>query len=283
MNEQQIDVLQEPREQVIDVNGEPSVLHGIDGVSPIANVVQTETGATITIIDRNGTTTANISNGQDGQDGRDGQDGVDGVSATIRIGTTTTGQAGTNASVQNVGTERDAILNFVIPRGEKGEAGTSAGGMYEIKITSIDIEAGEFSTDKTTQEIFEAYKTGMTPVLKWNRGTTTDEDSVFAQLYDVILEESTESYELNFVYQSDQSSNNDLSIDSHYFQICQYGNGGEATYYNAYWSEVFAKKIVQTISASSTHGQIPTAKCVYDQIGNVESVLATLNNGGGAQ
>lgn len=37
--------------------------NGIDGVSPTATVTQTETGATITIIDKNGTTSADISNG----------------------------------------------------------------------------------------------------------------------------------------------------------------------------------------------------------------------------
>lgn len=40
-----------------------------DGFSPIANVIQTETGATISITDKNGTTTADISNGEDGEIG----------------------------------------------------------------------------------------------------------------------------------------------------------------------------------------------------------------------
>lgn len=38
---------------------------GADGFSPTANVQQTETGATITITDKNGTTTANVRNGSD--------------------------------------------------------------------------------------------------------------------------------------------------------------------------------------------------------------------------
>ena len=38
---------------------------GTDGFSPTANVQQTETGATITITDKNGTTTANVRNGSD--------------------------------------------------------------------------------------------------------------------------------------------------------------------------------------------------------------------------
>jgi hypothetical protein len=41
---------------------------GSDGFSPVATVISTASGATISVTDRNGTTTANISNGADGQD-----------------------------------------------------------------------------------------------------------------------------------------------------------------------------------------------------------------------
>ena len=43
--------------------------------------------------------------------------------ATIEVGTVTTGGPGTDAAVTNTGTETDAVLNFVIPRGDKGEKG----------------------------------------------------------------------------------------------------------------------------------------------------------------
>ena len=42
--------------------------NGADGFSPVATVTQTASGATVSITDKNGTTTANISNGADGQD-----------------------------------------------------------------------------------------------------------------------------------------------------------------------------------------------------------------------
>ncbi|OUO75181.1 hypothetical protein B5F53_18500 [Blautia sp. An249] len=45
----------------------------------------------------------------------------DGAAATIKIGTVTTGEPGTQAKVTNVGTSRDAVLNFVFPRGATGE------------------------------------------------------------------------------------------------------------------------------------------------------------------
>lgn len=49
-----------------------------------------------------------------------GPTGPAGNSATIAIGSTTTGEPGTNAIVTNSGTTSNAVLNFVIPRGESG-------------------------------------------------------------------------------------------------------------------------------------------------------------------
>lgn len=40
--------------------------------------------------------------------------------ATITVGTTTTGDPGTEASVTNVGTSENVVLNFVIPQGPTG-------------------------------------------------------------------------------------------------------------------------------------------------------------------
>lgn len=62
--------------------------------------------------------------GEKGEPGKDGLDG-EGIAATIEVGTVTTGASGTSASVTNVGTEQRAVLNFIIPRGEKGETGAT--------------------------------------------------------------------------------------------------------------------------------------------------------------
>lgn len=58
-----------------------------------------------------------------GDKGDKGNTGSQGPAATIEVGTTTTGEPGTDASVTNSGTSGAAIFNFVIPRGEKGETG----------------------------------------------------------------------------------------------------------------------------------------------------------------
>lgn len=57
-----------------------------------------------------------------GSTGPTGPTGPQGPS-TIATGTTTTGAAGTGASVTNVGTTSDLILDFVIPAGDTGPTG----------------------------------------------------------------------------------------------------------------------------------------------------------------
>ncbi|MGI6054947.1 MAG: collagen-like protein, partial [Clostridium sp.] len=49
--------------------------------------------------------------------------GATGASASVSIGSVTTGLPGSSASVTDTGTTRDAILNFVIPAGVTGPAG----------------------------------------------------------------------------------------------------------------------------------------------------------------
>lgn len=54
-----------------------------------------------------------------------GEQGIQGEVATIAVGTVTTGIPGSSATVTNVGTEQDAILDMSIPEGDKGETGAS--------------------------------------------------------------------------------------------------------------------------------------------------------------
>ena len=57
--------------------------------------------------------------------GPKGEPGKDG-SSTIRVGDTVTGEEGTKAFVENVGSVENAILKFTIPRGSRGNADTIA-------------------------------------------------------------------------------------------------------------------------------------------------------------
>ena len=73
----------------------------------------------------NDVTTVEITTaGPQGATGPQGIQGPNGT-ATVSIGTTTTGNAGTDASVTNTGTGTAAVLNFTIPRGATGATGAT--------------------------------------------------------------------------------------------------------------------------------------------------------------
>ena len=65
-----------------------------------------------------------------------GPEGPQGEAATIAIGTTTTGLAGTNALVTNSGTTNEAVFNFTIPQGEKGEKGEGIAATIDVGTTT---------------------------------------------------------------------------------------------------------------------------------------------------
>ena len=61
--------------------------------------------------------------GLQGIQGPQGIQGATGAAATIKVGTVTTGAAGTAAKVVNSGTTSAAVLDFTIPQGAKGDKG----------------------------------------------------------------------------------------------------------------------------------------------------------------
>lgn len=61
--------------------------------------------------------------GAKGADGAKGEKGADGVTPTLSVGTVTTGEAGSSASVTMSGTAPYYVLNFAIPKGDKGDKG----------------------------------------------------------------------------------------------------------------------------------------------------------------
>jgi hypothetical protein len=60
-----------------------------------------------------------------GNTGATGAAGTNGVAATIAVGSTTTGVAGSNAAVANSGTSSAAVFDFTIPRGDVGATGAT--------------------------------------------------------------------------------------------------------------------------------------------------------------
>ena len=63
--------------------------------------------------------------GDKGDKGDAGTKGADGITPTIAVGTTTTGEAGTNANVTMSKSGTTYTFNFVIPKGAKGDTGAA--------------------------------------------------------------------------------------------------------------------------------------------------------------
>lgn len=64
-----------------------------------------------------------------------GVQGAKGDAATVTVGTVTVGEAGSDPSVTNVGTSAAAVLNFVIPKGDKGDKGDTGDSPIIISAT----------------------------------------------------------------------------------------------------------------------------------------------------
>ena len=74
------------------------------------------------------------------------EQGPPGTAATVNAGTTTTGAAGTSASVTNVGTTSAAVFNFVIPRGDTGATGSTGSAATVAAGTTTTGAAGSSAT-----------------------------------------------------------------------------------------------------------------------------------------
>ena len=88
-----------------------------------------------------------IPKGDKGDKGDVGAKGQDGVTPTLSIGTVTTGNAGSNASVTMTGSSPNYTLNFTIPKGDKGDSGS--GGNVDLTNYQTKTDNTLNTTDKT--------------------------------------------------------------------------------------------------------------------------------------
>ena len=94
--------------------------------------------------------------GQKGDTGAQGPKGADGMAATVAVGTVTTGEPGTNAAVANAGTSAAAVLNFTIPRGEKGATGATGATGEKGADGYTPVKGVDYFTDAEKSEMIQA-------------------------------------------------------------------------------------------------------------------------------
>ena len=102
--------------------------------------------------------------GAKGDKGDKGEKGADGVTPTFTIGTITTGAAGSTATVTITGTAPNYVLNFTIPKGDKGDTG-EAGSGGDVDLTGYAKLAGATFTGKISSPIVSATRYFETPTL----------------------------------------------------------------------------------------------------------------------
>ena len=137
---------------------------GANGITPTLKVGSTSTGnagtnANVTMTANNNVYTLNFvipkgdkgdtgAKGDAGAKGQDGAKGADGITPTLKVGTVTTLEAGSNATVTMSKNNNEYTLNFGIPKGNKGDTGAS-GGSGETTVINPTITIGTVTNGDT--------------------------------------------------------------------------------------------------------------------------------------
>lgn len=197
--------------------------------------------------------------GEQGSPGAKGDKGDTGATPNLSIGTVTTLEAGQNATASMGGTTANPVLNLGIPRGAKGEPGEGGGGAGAWYVTVTPGTNHSATADKTAAEVYAAYEAGK---------------AVYCILLDAI-------YIVPAVLPLLAAVNADVYL------FCFAGSSaprvkGSAPFsltvtYNGTWhyfyDELVSGELVTSVSSSSTDAQVPSAKCLYDLVGNVTAQI----------
>ena len=116
--------------------------------------------------------------GDQGDTGPQGAKGDTGAAASIKIGTVTTGAAGSNASVTNSGTASNVVLDFTLPRGDRGEDGADSGIVVDTALSATSTNPVQNKViynallNKVGTDIYSGFALmGATSTIAWRQGS----------------------------------------------------------------------------------------------------------------
>lgn len=172
-----------------------------------------------------------------------------GKAATIRVGTVTTGEPGTEATVVNEGTDNDAVLSFVIPRGDQGKQGDN-GASTAAEVSFFNLNGYYPSSVDNVHEALD--NLGF-----WRKHFVEEGKSVQDEIYQE-LENKTESLnslnkDLNLILSCEDFS---VDIENEKLKIKK--------------DEEVTEGSDLLISSGAVHSKIET------EIGNINALLATI-------
>ena len=127
------------------------------------------------------------------QAGVTGPTGAAGTAATVSVGTVSTLTPGSPATVTNTGTSQAAVLNFGIPQGIQGAAGTGGGsgtssGNFAGVYHAVSFSTTYYSVNLPNASTNEIGTTSTTGVLAWvPAGCTATQLSVYSQQSNTIV------------------------------------------------------------------------------------------------
>ena len=117
-----------------------------------------------------------------------GPTGASGAAATVTVGTVTTLAPGLAATITNSGTSNAAVLNFGIPQGATGAAGSSgsgsstASGTFAAMYHTVSYATTYYAVNSTNASTVENGTGATTGVLAWvPLGCTATQLSVYSQ------------------------------------------------------------------------------------------------------
>lgn len=197
--------------------------------------------------------------GEPGSPGAKGDKGDTGATPNLSIGTVTTLEAGQNATASMGGTAESPVLNLGIPRGAKGEPGQGGGGggTYYVE---LDGNFPNYTLSETTPlaDITAAYNDVKAMFCRCSMGVYTATLPLFVPMA-----------ESNIWIFSGSGGAAAMGFPAQYFTIVVSTQGVTAE--NKMLVQTDA--IVSSVSASSTDSEVPSAKCVYDLLGNVTALI----------